>query len=73
MAGMPGFGGAELIGGLIFGSVGFVAFVYGKRMKVWKPMFIGIGLMAYPYFVSSDVLLYSLGALLTAALFVWRD
>ncbi|MDQ6626448.1 MAG: hypothetical protein M3Y69_09990 [Verrucomicrobiota bacterium] len=65
--------GAELIGGLIFSSIGLIAFVYGKRMHVWKPMFIGLGLMAYPYFVSTDVLLYSLGAVLTAALFLFRD
>jgi hypothetical protein len=71
--GMPGLGGAELIGGLIFSSVGFVAFVYGKRMHFWKSMLIGIALMVYPLFVSTDVLLYSLGAMLTAALFVWRD
>ncbi len=70
---MPGLGGAQLIGGLIFSSVGFVAFVYGKRMNFWKAMLIGIALMVYPLFVSTDVLLYSLGAVLTAALFVWRD
>ena len=70
---MPTLGGAELIGGLIFSSVGFVAFVYGKRMHFWKSMLIGIALMVYPLFVSSDVLLYSLGAMLTAALFIWRD
>ena len=72
-AGMPSFGAAQLLGGLIFGSVGFVAFIYGKRMNVWKPMIIGIALMVYPYFVSTDALLYSLGALLTGALFIWRD
>ena len=70
---MPTFGGAELIGGLIFSSVGFVAFVYGKRMHFWKAMLIGIALMVYPLFVSTDALLYSLGAVLTAALFIWRD
>ena len=70
---MPGFSGAELIGGLIFSSVGFIAFVYGKRMHFWKSMVIGIALMVYPLFVPTNVLLYSLGALLTAALFVFRD
>src|SRR2546423_397661 len=34
--GMPVFSGANLIGGLVFGSIGFVAFIYGKRMHVWK-------------------------------------
>src|SRR5207248_8139524 len=45
---------ANLIGGFVFGSIGFVAFVYGKRMNLWKPMFLGIALMVYPYFVSND-------------------
>src|SRR5437763_14822073 len=48
---MPVFSGANLIGGLLFGSIGFVAFVYGKRMHVWQPMFLGLALMAYPSFV----------------------
>ena len=38
---MPTFG-AELIGGFVFSSIGLIAFVYGKRMHVWKPMFIGL-------------------------------
>ena len=32
---MPSFGSTQLIGGFLFGSVGFIAFIYGKRMKVW--------------------------------------
>ena len=70
---MPAFGGASLIANLLFSSVGFVAFVYGKRMHVWKPMFIGLGLMVYTYFVESTVLLFGIGAVLTASLFILRD
>ena len=70
---MPVFSGANLIGGLLFGSIGFVAFVYGKRMHVWKPMLLGIALMAYPYFVSNDIALFAIGTLGTAALFLFRD
>ncbi|HEY0368034.1 MAG TPA: hypothetical protein VGC85_00425 [Chthoniobacterales bacterium] len=69
---MPNFG-AELIGGLVFSSIGLVAFTYGKRMQVWRAMLLGIALMVYPYFVSSLLVLYSLGAALTGALFVFRD
>lgn len=68
---MPG--GAELIGGFIFSSIGLIAFGYGKRMQIWRTMFLGIVLMAYPYFISSLLMLYSLGVLLTGALFVFRD
>jgi hypothetical protein len=71
--GMPVFSGANLIGGLVFGSIGFVAFIYGKRMHVWKPMFIGLALMAYPYFVENDVAMFAIGVVGTAALFLFRE
>jgi hypothetical protein len=58
---MFNFSAANLIGGLIFGSVGFVAFIYGKRMNLWGPMFIGLALMIYPYFVSNDIILWAAG------------
>lgn len=70
---MPVFSGANLLGGLLFGSIGFVAFVYGKRMHVWKPMLLGLALMAYPYFVANDVALFVIGILGTTALFFFRD
>jgi hypothetical protein len=70
---MPVFSGVNLIGGLLFGSIGFVAFIYGKRMHVWKPMFLGIALMAYPYFVTDDLTLFVIGVAGTAALFLFRD
>jgi hypothetical protein len=70
---MPAFSGANLIGGLLFGSIGFVAFIYGKRMHVWKPMFLGLALMAYPYFVANDIALFAIGAVGTAALFLFRE
>jgi len=70
---MPVFSGANLIGGLLFGSIGFVAFIYGKRMHVWKPMFLGLALMVYPYFVENDIALFLIGILGTAVLFLLRD
>ena len=63
---------ANLIGGLVFGSIGFIAFIYGKRMNLWKPMFLGIGLMIYPYFISNDIALIAIGAIGTAGLFFLR-
>src|SRR5204863_5064337 len=70
---MPVFNGANLIGGLLFGSIGFVAFIYGKRMHVWKPMLLGLALMAYPYFVANNIVLFAIGVIGTAALFLFRD
>ena len=53
---------ANLIGGLLFGSIGFVAFVYGKRLSLWRPMFLGLALMAFPYFVEATLPLYAIGS-----------
>ena len=63
---------ANLIGGFVFGSIGFVAFIYGKRMNLWKPMLLGIALMVYPYFVSNDAVMIAIGATGTAGLFFLR-
>lgn len=70
---MFNLGAANLIGGLIFGSIGFVAFIYGKRMNLWKPMFVGIALMVYPYFISEDIALYAIGIAGSASLFFLRN
>jgi len=64
---------ANLIGGCVFGSIGFVAFMYGKRMSLWKPMFLGIALMVYPYFISNDAVMYVVGIFGSTALFFLRD
>ncbi|MDQ6655269.1 MAG: hypothetical protein M3Y80_05595 [Verrucomicrobiota bacterium] len=70
---MPTFTAAELIAGFIFGSIGFVAFIYGKRMHAWRPMFLGLLLMAYTYFVSDTAIVYGIGTVLTGALFLFRE
>jgi len=69
----PSFSIAGIIANVLFSAVGFVAFTYGKKMQIWRPMLIGIALMAYTYFVQSEVLLYGIGSALTAVLFVFRD
>ena len=70
---MPAFSGALLVGNLLFSSVGFVAFIYGKRMNVWRPMLFGLALMAYPYFVRDPLVLFGIGAVLCAGLFLFRE
>ena len=64
---------ANLIGSLIFGSIGFAAFIYGKKTGGWKAMMIGVGLAVFPYAVQDTLGLYLTGALLTSALFIFRD
>jgi hypothetical protein len=64
---------ALLFGSLLFGAIGLAAFVYGKKLALWKPMVIGIALMAYPYFVSRAWVMCAIGAVLCAALYLLRD
>ena len=63
----------NLIAGILFSSIGFVAFVYGKKMAYWRCMTIGIVLMGYSYLIPDTRAVYLVGAALTAALFIFRD
>ena len=62
-----------MMGGILFGGVGFVAFAYGKKQLNFKLMAMGVVLMGYPYLIPNTFLLYSIGILLTVGLFVVRD
>lgn len=73
MPGLSAFSVSNLIAGTIFSSIGFIGFIYGKRMNLLKPCLIGIALMAYPYFIESTLVVTALGALGTAALFLFRE
>ena len=73
ITGNGGFNWPNLIGGTLFGIIGFAAFMYGKKEKAFKPLTIGIILMVYPYFVPNTVLIYVIGIALSAALYFWRD
>jgi hypothetical protein len=53
---------------VIFGSIGLGFFVYGKKQKAVIPLFCGIGLMVFPYFISNMYILVILGILLVALL-----
>ncbi len=72
-SGSGGINWPNLMGGIIFGTIGMVAFMYGKKEKAAKPFCIGIALMAYPYFIPNTFLVYLIGAVLTAALYFWKD
>lgn len=67
------FNGAKIFACIIFSTIGFVAFVYGKKNKFWRPMIIGVVLMTYPYFISGTFFLYLVGIVLIASLYFWRE
>jgi len=76
VGGIPFFGDfnlVKIIGYGLFSSIGFVAFMYGKKTRSTHAMITGVALMVYPYFISSTLVIYLAGIFLTAALYFWRD
>jgi hypothetical protein len=57
---------AQLLWGLLFGSIGLGYFIYGKKQKAVVPLVCGLALIVFPYFVSNVLLLVVVGVLLTA-------
>ena len=55
-----------LFWGLLFGSIGFGFFIYGKRQKAIVPMVCGLILLVFPYFVSNTILIVAIGVALIA-------
>ena len=64
---------AKIIAYFVFSVIGIAAFVYGKKSQSLRPIIIGIILMGYPYFFSKTIIIYTIGILLTAFLYFWRE
>jgi hypothetical protein len=60
---------AYLIGAVLFGIVGFVAYRYGKKASQQATKWIGVVLMFYPYAISATWLLYAVGTALCIGLY----
>lgn len=58
--------------GVIFGSIGFGFFVYGKKQQAFVPLLSGIGLIIFPYIFSNVFILVTVGVVLVALPFVIR-
>jgi hypothetical protein len=56
---------AWLFWGLVFSSIGFGYFLYGKKQGRAVPLICGIALMIYPYFISNEWLTIGLGVALS--------
>lgn len=63
----------NLLAGFIFGTLGWGAFSYGRRLELWKPRAIGLALMAYPYFITVNWLLWGTGVGLLVLLWFHHD
>jgi len=46
-------GTSLLIWGMLFGAVGLGFFAYGKKQKAVVPLFTGVALFIFPYFISN--------------------
>ena len=64
---------ANLIGGMIFSGIGFIALAYAKGEANIKMGFIGMVMMVYPYVVPNTLALYAIGIALTVALYLVRE
>jgi hypothetical protein len=58
----------SLLASFLVGSIGFVAFAYGKRQSRVPHMLVGFILMAYPYFVTNVALMLGIAVVLLASL-----
>jgi len=62
-----------LLWGVLFSSVGFGYFLYGKRQHAPVPLICGIALMFYPYFVANTLPLVGIGVALAATPYFVRS
>ncbi len=58
---------AQLLWGLLFGSIGMGFLIYAKQQRAVVPLVAGLGLSIYPFFVSNVLALVLIGVALTAA------
>ena len=63
---------ATLLWGLLFGSIGFGFFLYGKRQRMIVPLLCGLALMVYPYFVAGSLWIVIIGIVLMAIPYFFR-
>ena len=63
---------AVLLWGLLFGSVGFGFFLYGKKQKAVVPIITGIALCVVPYFIANVYALVIVGVILVVIPFFVR-
>lgn len=62
------FNGYNILAGIIFGTIGWGAWSYGRKLDLWKPIAIGLALMVYPYFFSNPWLMWGVGIALLVTL-----
>jgi hypothetical protein len=65
---------AYILGSIMFGIIGFIAYRFGKKTARARTKWTGVGLMFYPYLIGTDTrLLYLVGTGLCFVLYFYRD
>jgi hypothetical protein len=57
---------AQLMWGMLFGSIGVGFSIYGRKQRAPIPLATGLALMVYPFFVTNSYLLVLFGVALCA-------
>jgi hypothetical protein len=55
--------------GILFGTIGFLSWRYGRKALSERHMILGVGLMGYAYFVPNPWVSFIIGTVLTGLLF----
>ncbi len=63
---------ATLLWGVLFSSIGFGYFLYGRKQQSVVPLLCGLALMAYPYFMPNNIMLVLVGILLSTIPYFYR-
>lgn len=58
---------ANLLWGLLFGSIGVGFLIYARRERAPVPLVAGLALSIYPFFINNTLWLVLIGVALTAA------
>ena len=67
------FDPAVLFGGMLFAGVGFILFRYGRAEGNHLLLLVGAALMVYPYFTSTVLFTWGIGAALCALAWYLRE
>lgn len=63
---------AALLWGVLFSSIGFGYFIYGRRQSRPVPLFCGLALMIYPYFMPNTAVLVIIGVIFSVVPYFLR-
>ena len=59
-----------IIASLVVSSIGFVLFVYGKKMVRIPQLVVGLAMLVYPYFVPNVIVMLIIAAVLSLGLWL---